>query len=130
MEYLLLETSEDAFNRLALSVVGHCRFVQNGNLIKKALCGKFIVSALIVVYYFVWTDTCEFYRLAECPVLAVECFFRGDVIAYQCFAVGIHHFVDGSGAHLSCFVPVVKVQFRTVRIPKGITHLRKLCLQQ
>jgi len=107
MKYLLLKTSEDTFNRLALSVVGHCRFMQNGDLIKETLCGKFGMTALIVIYYFVWPNACEFYCLAKCPVLAVECFFRGNVIANQCFAIGIHHFIDGSGTHLSGFVPVV-----------------------
>ena len=128
MEYLLLKTSKGTFNRLTLSVIWHSGLVQNGNLIKKALCGKFGMTTLIVIYYFVWTDTCKIYRHTECAILAVECFFRSDVVTYQCLTIGIHHFVDGSGAHLSGFIPVIQVQFRTIRIPKGITHLRKLRL--
>lgn len=40
----------------------------------------------------------------------------------------VYHFIHACCTHIAVFVTVVQVQFRTVTVPQGVTHRRKLGL--
>ena len=78
---------------------------------------ELLVTALVVVLYFVRTISSKLHCHTECHVLSLEVFAVADMITKQHFRIDIHHFIDIACSNIAVFSTVVIVEFSTVAIP-------------
>ncbi|MEE1080666.1 MAG: hypothetical protein U0L19_06060 [Bacteroidales bacterium] len=74
---------------------------------EELLARQLLVAALVVIHYFDGSHAGRLDSHAEGSVLRLVVFCLTDVVADECFAGGIYHFVDIDGGYLALIVSVV-----------------------